>query len=242
MNTDFSQITACGGSCSGCEHFLSKECDSCISNGGKCVKMWQNGCDICKCCDKHNLSFCGSCGEFPCEWLKEKLSQWDENAIAHIEALSAEYREQNRDFSEKLPSLMHKLGTHGIMTLSTSSNDRVSSRPMSVVIIDGKFFCQTDINYLKCRQISDNPNVSLCTENFSIEGKCIISGSPSQNNAFLSAMKKHFRFAVTKYSALPTERVLEITPTLIYSWSYQLAKPYMEFFDFKNKTYRKEWK
>ena len=52
---------------------------------------------------------------------------------------------------------------------------------MSVVIIEGKFYCQTDVNYLKCRQISDNPNVSLCTVNFSIEGKCIISDAPAKH-------------------------------------------------------------
>lgn len=242
MSTDFSQITACGGSCTGCEHFLSEECAGCLSNGGKCVKMWQNGCDICKCCDKHNVSFCGICNEFPCAWLREKFSEWDEKAISRLEELAREYHEQHRNFSEKLPSLWNKLGTHGVMVLSTCSKNRVSSRPMSVVVIDGKFYCQTGENYLKCRQISDNPNVSLFTGNFSIEGKCIISDSPAKHDIFLSSMKKHFMPAVMKYSYLPTERVLEITPNLIYSWNYQLDKPYMEYYDFINQTYRKEWK
>ena len=105
MSTDFSQITACGGNCKGCEHFLSDECAGCLSNGGKCVKMWQEGCDICKCCAEHNVSFCGICEEFPCAWLKAKLSEWDDNAVFRLEELAREYREQNRAFEETPLSL-----------------------------------------------------------------------------------------------------------------------------------------
>ena len=39
------------------------------------------------------------------------------------------------DFSEKLPALWKKIGTHGVMVLSTCSENRVTSRPVSVVVI-----------------------------------------------------------------------------------------------------------
>lgn len=63
-----------------------------------------------------------------------------------------------------------------------------------------------------------------------------------KNAFFANAYKKHFGGSYKAYSALPTERLLEITPTLIYSWNYKLTKPYMEYWDFRNEIYRKEYK
>ena len=39
--------------------------------------------------------------------------------------------------------LWNKIGSSGIMILSTCADIRVTSRAMSVVVIDGKFYCQT---------------------------------------------------------------------------------------------------
>lgn len=146
------------------------------------------------------------------------------------------------DFSEKLPALWKKIGIHGVMVLSTCAENRVTSRPVSVVVIDGKFYCQTDENYLKYKQLMQNENAALSVKNFSVEGKCRSIGKPADNQFFIKAMKKHFLPAYMNYSKLETERVLEFVPTLIYSWSYELAKPYMEYWDFKNLSYRKEYK
>lgn len=138
--------------------------------------------------------------------------------------------------------LWKKIGTHGVMTLSTCARNRVTSRPMSMVVLGGKFYCQTDENYLKCQQIRRNPNVAICHKNFSIEGTCHIIGKPLEQDFFMRAMKKYFRLAAIRWSALPTECVLEIVPTLIYLWDYELTKPYMEYWNFQNMTYCKEWK
>ena len=137
-------------------------------------------------------------------------------------------------------SLWKAIGTHGIMILSTSAHDRVTSRAMSVVVIDGKFYCQTDERYLKCRQIKANPNVSLCVNNYSIEGECHIIGRPSENTFFIDKMKEHFPDAVSRWSETPTECVLEITPRLISSWIYEDNKPFIERWDFDNNSYAKE--
>ncbi len=150
----------------------------------------------------------------------------------------------NLDFNSKLTALWKKIGTHGVMTLSTCSNNRVTSRQMSVVIVNGRFYCQTNENYLKYQQILQNSNIALCTKNFSIEGKCRDVGKPLDkgNTIIANALKKHFLLAYKAYSHLVVERLLEITPTLIYSWSYEGIKPYMEFWDFQDYTYRKEYK
>jgi len=145
-------------------------------------------------------------------------------------------------FAEKIVKLWKKFGTHNIMILATGSNNRISSRQMSVIVCNGKFYCQTDETYLKYKQITENPNVSLCYKNFSIEGKCRIIGHPldDDNSFFANSFKKHFSHSFKAYSALPTEKLLEITPTLVYSWEYKLLTPYMEHFDLENQTYRIE--
>ena len=142
-------------------------------------------------------------------------------------------------FTEEIINLWNKIGTHGIMSLATCADDRVSSRSMSVIVHDGKFYCQTDETFLKYKQITQNPNLALCYKNFSIEGKCRIIGHPldESNSFFAVRFKEHFSGSFEAYTALPTEKLLEITPTLIYSWEYELTKPYMEYFDFNNQSY-----
>lgn len=51
--TDFSKITPCGGNCETCGFFHDGGCTGCRESGGKCVKMWENGCAIFKCCEEH---------------------------------------------------------------------------------------------------------------------------------------------------------------------------------------------
>lgn len=147
-------------------------------------------------------------------------------------------------FDESLAKLWKKIGTHDVMTLSTCAENRVTSRQMSVAVINGKFYCQTNENYLKYKQVLQNQNVALCVKNFSIEGVCRDIGKPlDEENSFAAkAIKKHFLLAYKHYSHLAEERLLEITPTLIYSWSYEGTKPYMEFWNFEAADYRKEYK
>lgn len=238
--TDFSNITPCGGNCIKCEFFQNRKCKGCNINDGKCVKLWENGCKIYECCQKHDEAFCGLCKQFPCEYLKQTMT-WDKDGINNLYKLKKEYQNRNTEFSLYLPSLWKKIGSHGVMTLSTSSVNRVTSRPMSMVTIEGKFYCQTDKAYLKYRQIIDNPNAVVCHKNFSIEGTCRCIGRPldSKNDFFVNTFKKYFYGSYKAYSALRNERLLEIIPVLIYSWNYKLTKPYMEYWDFKNLIYKR---
>jgi len=145
-------------------------------------------------------------------------------------------------FAEKAIKLWRKIGTHGIMTLATCANDRVSSRSMSVIIYDEKFYCQTDETFLKYKQIIRNPNAALCYNNYSIEGKCRIIGHPldENNNFFAERFKKYFINSFEAYTSLQTEKLIEITPVLIYTWEYKHEKPYKEYYDFNNRLYHIE--
>lgn len=92
MNFDFDKITPCSGDCSGCRHFLDKECEGCLKTDGKCVKMWEKGCSIYDCCKKNSVKFCGLCANFPCEDFY-KIAQWDKDALERHKEAAEKYRE-----------------------------------------------------------------------------------------------------------------------------------------------------
>lgn len=238
---DFSKLTACGGDCSNCLHYQNKDCCGCRQNGGTCVKMWQNGCEICKCCREHDVQFCSLCSAFPCEWMRNTLT-WDKNVVERMGRLAEEYHKRREVFLSVLSLLWNKIGTHGVMTLSTSLENRVTSRAMSIVVINGIFYCQTDETSLKCQQIQKNSNVALCHQNFSIEGTCRMVGKPYENPVFIQLMREHFPNAVERWSTFPTECLLAIMPLRMTAWSYEDDKPYMEYWDFQNLSYSKEGK
>ena len=150
----------------------------------------------------------------------------------------------NETFERTLQPFWNKLKTHNVLTLSTSSNNRVSSRQVSVIIHNGKFYFQTDENFLKFRQLSENPNAAFNFKSYSIEGKCRCIGKPdkAENAVFLELFRKHFYIAYKLYSNISTERLMEFSPTLIYNWGYEKTKPFMEYWDFEKQTYTKEYK
>ena len=134
----------------------------------------------------------------------------------------------------------NEIGGSNIMTLSTCADNRVTSRQMSVVTINGRFYCQTNKNYFKCRQIAENPNVSLCFGKFAVEGSCREIGRPYDNLTFIHAMGNAFPDAVKRWSGISEECLLEISPTLIRSWIYENSVPYIEIWDIAHNDYRKE--
>lgn len=73
--TNFSNITPCGGNCEQCGFFHDGGCKGCRENGAY---------------------FCGICYEFPCEFLKNKLAEWDKNGVYRLKQLAEEYREQKK--------------------------------------------------------------------------------------------------------------------------------------------------
>ncbi len=74
-------------------------------------------------------------------------------------------------FHDKYQAFLSDFGNGRTMVLSTSENDIVSSRMMSIIQIEGVYF-QTDLTFKKYRQLLSNPNVALCIDNIQIEGVC----------------------------------------------------------------------
>lgn len=130
-------------------------------------------------------------------------------------------------------SFLSDFGKGRKMVLSTSVNDKVSSRMMSVVLIDGLFYFQTDVMLRKYRQLSYNSNVALCIDNLQIEGVCKEIGKPLSNADFCNRFQECFKGSYDAYSSLENERLFVINPTYIERWIYIDSVPYIEIFDIK---------
>lgn len=141
-------------------------------------------------------------------------------------------------FFAKLHELFLEFGLGKKMVLSTCVNHQVSSRMMSLVLIDGKFYFQTDLNLRKYQQLKSNPNVALCIDNLQIEGICEEIGHPLDNTAFCKAYSQCYKHAFDSYTSLKNERLFSVTPTYIERWVYKEKIPYLEFFKIDKKEYQ----
>lgn len=141
------------------------------------------------------------------------------------------------EFTTAYSDLFKEIGEKRKMVLSTSVHDTVSSRMMSVIILDRKFYFQTDITFRKYDQIMTNPNVALCLDNLQIEGCCREIGRPIDHSAFMTAFQKYFIGSYNSYSHLDNERLFEVKPAYIERWLYVDGVPYTEVFDIPNSSY-----
>ena len=90
--TDFSAITACGESCSGCAKKLDGRCPGCIEADGHVPEWAESGrCRVHACTRSHHVQFCGLCPEFPCPELPSLIA-WNPDIVERMTALRNEYK------------------------------------------------------------------------------------------------------------------------------------------------------
>lgn len=140
-------------------------------------------------------------------------------------------------FISKYNAFLADFGESRKMVLSTSENDKVSSRMMSVVLINGEFYFQTDIMLRKYSQLAANPNAALCIDNIQIEGICREIGHPLDNPDFCSKFQKCFKGSFDAYTALKNERLFAVKPLFIERWQYVDGVPHIETYDIENMRY-----
>mgnify|MGYP005768225687 CR=1 FL=1 len=145
--------------------------------------------------------------------------------------------EKEMRFEECYARFWDELGASRVMVLSTSLNDIVTSRTMSVVMLEGRLFFQTDRTFRKYEQIKKNPHVALCADNIQIEGECEEVGRPLDDPAFCLAYERYFPSSFRSYSMLENERLFAVTPSLVERWRYVDDIPYMERFDVETRNY-----
>ncbi len=141
------------------------------------------------------------------------------------------------NYSEKYIKFWNEFGSSKKMVLSTSLEDVVTSRMMSIVAIDGYLYFQTDNSFRKYKQLKGNNRIALCIDNIQIEGVCEEVGHPMEHNDFCTVYRNAFSGSYERYSKLRNERLFMVTPTFIERWIYLDSVPYMEIFDVANEKY-----
>ena len=141
-------------------------------------------------------------------------------------------------FAKRYEELLSEFSKGKTMVLSTSEDNKVSSRMMSIVCIDGLFYFQTDKTFRKYNQLVKNPQVALCSENIQLEGVCKEIGHPRDNAAFCRIYQEVFTSSFNKYSFLENERLFVITPMYIERWKYMAGVPFIEVFDVENQEHK----
>ena len=89
---NFSEITACGENCTGCEKKKSGACRGCLEADGYVPEWAASGrCPVHACCREHHVQFCGLCPEFPCADLPQ-LVHWNPDIVPQQQNLAEQYR------------------------------------------------------------------------------------------------------------------------------------------------------
>lgn len=142
---------------------------------------------------------------------------------------------------QRANEIFKSLGESKIMYLATSANDKVTLRAMSFIIYNHKFYFQTDKSFSKYEQIAQNSHVAVSIDNIQIQGICNEIGKPlaKKNDFFAKRYEQHFKASFEKYTHMENEVLFEIIPTEIKLWEYKSGKPYQEFLNFLDGTYRK---
>lgn len=144
------------------------------------------------------------------------------------------------EFNEKLQAFFEEFGSGRTMVLSTCADcteGRVSSRMMSVVLTDGKFFFQTDTQLRKYAQLKENPRAALCIDNIQIEGVCKELGHPLDHEAFVRAFEGRFKGSFDAYTSLKNERLFALEPEYVERWVYRDGAPFVEIFFIPEERY-----
>lgn len=142
------------------------------------------------------------------------------------------------EFLNKYNDILSVFNKGKTMVLSSCEDNKVSSRMMSIVCIDGMFYFQTDMSFRKYRELIHNPYVALCIDNIQIEGVCKEIGCPMSNAQFCSEYEKNFNTSFKMYSSLKNERLFEVSPTFVERWQYIDGVPFIETFDVEQQVYK----
>jgi len=117
-----------------------------------------------------------------------------------------------------------------VWVLSTSLNDYVTSRPVSIVHRGLEVYFQTNKCYIKHEQMNSNKRVSLCCQNLSIEGIAEEIGdwNDEGNAQLLELYKSRHIDSFREYGSLKDQVVYKIIPIKVKLWKYVGGKPLRE--------------
>lgn len=145
-------------------------------------------------------------------------------------------------FEEIVHEKFKKLEDISDMVLSTSLDKRVTSRVVSTACYGSKVIFLSWGHHTKCVQMSANPMVALCHENFQMEGVATIKGDVlDEKNAALARL---YQAKQAKYydifSKFPGMQIIEIEIQRISCFGFEGSQFYLDRIDLVNKTAYRE--
>lgn len=148
------------------------------------------------------------------------------------------------DFLDLEREIIHYINQSSAWVLATAAGPHVTARTVFTVSNGVVIFFMTDKNFQKYKQMTMNPTVALCRENYSIEGKAKEIGSPmdSKNSAVGSLYRQHHPLAYKRFAALKTETFFEIHPTQVSIWKQTDRQTYRDTLQIiAKKAYRDQY-
>ena len=127
---------------------------------------------------------------------------------------------------QKLENILEK---EEIIILSTSKDNCVQSRPISLANNGLDVYIKTSNDSRKAIQMQANSNVALCIDDYYIEGQAKFLGSPSdpKNSDVKSAYIKKYpdAFGDDDEYASDSDVFIAITMTKIHQWIFENGAP-----------------
>ncbi len=146
------------------------------------------------------------------------------------------------DYAELEQEVLELIDRNRTMVLATCADTRVTARMMSVVHDGLTLYFQTSHDSVKYHQLAANLQVALCAGNMQVEGRAALRAHPftPENRFFAQTYQRLHKGSYDTYSALPSNRVVEVQPTLVTLWKYDPAgKPFRDFLNVaERKAYR----
>jgi general stress protein 26 len=138
------------------------------------------------------------------------------------------------DYAELEQEVLGLIDRNRTMVLATCADARVTARMMSVIHDGLTLYFQTGQDSTKYQQMAANPQVALCIGNLAIEGRAALRGHPlaPESRFFAETYRRLHRGSYDTYSALPSNRMVEVQPILVTLWKYDAdGKPFRDFLD-----------
>lgn len=136
--------------------------------------------------------------------------------------------------NSKINKYLEILSNKNVMVLATTSQNKVTARNISVILIDTSIFFQTDQRMDKATQIELNENVALCIDNFQIIGKAKKIGKWENHADLKNKYCKIHNESYLNYGNLDFEIVYEVRITEIKIWEYRNGIPIIIYINIEN--------
>lgn len=128
-----------------------------------------------------------------------------------------------------LKKFQESLARAEVVFLSTSKNNKVTVRSISLVNIENRIYFYTAKKSLKTQQIEANPNVAINFERYQMEGTAKILGDPflEENKEVLHKLQEKYPGALGAEDQFSKKEnlLVEVHLNELREWVYEGNKP-----------------